>query len=130
MYISSSVPLTTPEALIDADLAIRFRDPAPAPPSIWSSSYEVETFVPLTAAAETFPSGGRAGFIAWLKSRCVLSSVDAVEQHHGQAAIWRKFARCFMVLGTMIHYEPIWRGFLWRLMSLLVADGVYWVELR
>ncbi|KAK0638816.1 hypothetical protein B0T16DRAFT_231923 [Cercophora newfieldiana] len=130
MHISSSLPLTSPEALTDADLSIRFRNAVPEGPSIWTSSYQAETYVPFVAAADAFPSGGRSGFIAWLKSRCVLSPRDAVEQHLGQTEIWRKFARCFMVLGTMIHYEPIWRGFLRRLMSLLVADGVYWVELR
>jgi adenosine deaminase CECR1 len=130
MHISSSLALRNPSALVDADLSIRFRNPTPGGPSIWSPSYQAETFVPLVTAADSFPAGGRPGFIAWLKSRCVLSPRDAVEQHHGQAAIWRKFARCFMVLGTMIHYEPIWRGFLSRLMSLLVADGVYWTELR
>ncbi|KAK4452407.1 hypothetical protein QBC34DRAFT_377412 [Podospora aff. communis PSN243] len=130
MHISSSLALSNPSALVNADLSIRFRNPTPEGPSIWSPSYQAETFVPLVAAADSYPAGGRPRFIAWLKSRCVLSPRDAVEQHHGQAAIWRKFAGCFMVLGTMIHYEPIWRGFLSRLMSLLVADGVYWVELR
>jgi adenosine deaminase CECR1 len=35
-----------------------------------------------------------------------------------------------MVINNIIHYEPIWRAFLRRLMTLLAADGVYWAEIR
>ncbi|KAK1749941.1 adenosine deaminase-related growth factor [Echria macrotheca] len=130
MHISSSAPLTSPSALTNASLSIRFRNPLASVPSLYEESYVSNSYVPLTHAADTFPSGGRAGFVAWFKSRCVLSSTDAAEQHHGQDAIWKKFRSCFQVLGTLIPYEPIWRGFLRRLMSLLVADGVYWAEIR
>lgn len=37
-----------------------------------------------------------------LKSRCVLSRTDAVEQHHGPDAIWKKFIGCFGVLGSFL----------------------------
>jgi len=104
MHISSSTPLTSPSALENASISIRFRKPLPEKPSIWSPEYQPHTFIPLIITASTFPSGGRQGFLAWLKSRCVLSVTDAVEQHHGQDEIWRKFAGCFAVLGSMIHY--------------------------
>jgi adenosine deaminase CECR1 len=55
---------------------------------------------------------------------------DSHEQHHGIDAIWRKFAKCFIVVATIIHYEPMFRAFLRRLMSQLKSDGVNWVELR
>lgn len=130
MHISASEPLTSENALNNADVSVRFRKPTPEKPSIWTSEYQAKTYVPLVAAADSFTPGGRLGFISWLKSRCVLSPLDGIEQHHGQAEIWRKFARCFVLLATIIHYEPIWRGFLRRMMSLLATDGVYWVELR
>lgn len=41
-----------------------------------------------------------------------------------------KFVRCFMVVVTIIYYEPMFRSFLRRLMRLLKADGVNWAELR
>ncbi|ESA42397.1 Metallo-dependent hydrolase [Neurospora crassa] len=105
--------------------------------SIWAGDeegggggYEPGTFINLVEAADAFPDGGRKGFLQWLKSRCILSQTDAIEQRHGSAEIWRKFIRCFGVIGSMLHYEPIWRRFLRRLLQQLVEDGVYWVEVR
>lgn len=92
--------------------------------------YEPGTFVNLVEAADAFPQGGRQGFLKWLKSRCILSQTDAIEQRHGSAEIWRKFMGCFEVIGSMLHYEPIWRRFLRKLLEQLVEDGVYWVEVR
>ncbi len=127
-------PLATAEALSNGRLLFRFRNSTPKSTdeiaSIWTPNYEPGTFVSLKHAADTFPEGGLTGFQRWFKSRCVLSRTDAISQHHGQDEIWRKFAACFEVLGSVIHYEPIWRAFLRRLMSLLAADGVSWVELR
>ncbi len=51
-------------------------------------------------------------------------------QHHGVDAIWAKFSRCFRIVNSIVHYEPVWRAFLRRLMALLAADGVRWAELR
>ncbi|KAH8880012.1 adenosine/AMP deaminase [Thozetella sp. PMI_491] len=123
-------PLATPEARADARVEIRFRATEHTKGSIWSEDYEVGTFVLLTKAADEYPDGGRDGFLAWLKSRCIISQRDSLAQHHGIAEIWRKLGKCFMMLGGMIHYEPIWRAFLQRFMSLLAADGVSWTEIR
>ncbi|KAK0719588.1 adenosine deaminase-related growth factor [Lasiosphaeris hirsuta] len=133
MHLSSPVPLSTPSSLHATPLSIRFRQPLPSPPppgSIWTDAYQPETYIPLTDAADAFPGGGRDGFCKWLYSRCVLAPGDAVNQHHGQDAIWEAFGRCFQVLGEVIHYEPVWRAFLQKLMALLATDGVSWVELR
>ena len=62
--------------------------------------------------------------------RCTITRTDAVAQHHGVDEIWAKFGRCFRIVNSVVHYEPIWRAFLRRLMSLLAADGVRWAELR
>lgn len=130
MHLASDRPLRTQEAREEADLSFRYRAKERTDGSIWEEDYKPGNFVLLTQVAEAFPDGGRAGFVRWLKNRCTLSSTDSHEQHHGIDAIWEKFAKCFMVVGTMTHYEPIFRSFLRRLMRLLKEDGVNWAELR
>ncbi|KAK0385009.1 hypothetical protein NLU13_7487 [Sarocladium strictum] len=129
MHMSSDRPLDTPEALENGFPKFRYRHKEVTDGSIWDKDYTPEKFILLTKCADDFP-GGRAAFLKWLKGRCVLSLSDSHEQHHGIDAIWEKFAKCFVVVATMIHYEPMFRSFLRRLMSLLKADGVNWVELR
>ena len=140
MHIASlDTHLGTPETRREANVSIRFKeqregDVEPgAGRSIWSDQegeYKPGTYILLTRAADAFPEGGRQGFLRWLKSRCTLSQTDAMEQHHGPAEIWRKFMKCFGVIASFLHYEPVWRAFLRRLMSLLMADGVFWTEIR
>lgn len=98
--------------------------------SIWSEDYVPGTFVPAAHAADTFPNGGRPAFEAWLKSRVTISRTDATQQHHGQDHIWDKFIRCFEIAGSMLLYEPVFRAFLRRVLTLLHDDGVAWAELR
>jgi len=130
MHMSSDRPLATPDALNDAALEFRFRAQERTDGSLWEDSYVPGNFILLTKVAEDFPQGGVAGFLEWLKSRCMLSSADSHEQHHGIDAIWDKFVKCFVVVATIVHYEPIFRKFLRQLMTLLKADGVNWAELR
>lgn len=128
-------PLATPAQL--AENLVRFRylrtprplDAATNPPP-WDPAYVADTPVLLIDAAHAFPHGGRPGFIAWLKSRCTLSPTDALEQHHGVDHIWHRFQTCFVTLGSVIHYEPIWRAFLRRLQQQLLDDGLRWAEIR
>ncbi|KAK2593986.1 hypothetical protein QQS21_008296 [Conoideocrella luteorostrata] len=130
MHMSSDRPLNSKDALENAAMSFRYKAKERTEGSIWEDSYKTESFILLTKAAGAFPDGGRQGFLQWLKNRCTLSMVDSHEQHHGIDAIWRKFAKCFVVVDTIIHYEPIFRSFLQRLMSQLKSDGVNWVELR
>lgn len=130
MHVSSDRPLDSPDALENADISFRYRHKELTEGSLWDKTYTPGNFILLTQCADSFPDGGRVGFLKWLKGRCTLSLVDSHEQHHGVDAIWVKFAKCFMVVATIIHYEPMFRSFLRRLMSLLKADGVNWVELR
>jgi adenosine deaminase CECR1 len=97
---------------------------------VWEDSYQKDSFLLLSQVADQYPDGGRQGYLKWLKNRCTLHLEDSTEQHHGIDAIWRKFIKCFIVVATIIHYEPMWRLFLRRLMSLLMEDGVTWAELR
>lgn len=130
IHMSSDKPLNTEESLEEAFPSFRYRKQADSDASIWNESYKAGTFEPLTKAADEFPHGGRAGFLKWLKGRCTLSVTDSHEQHHGVDAIWAKFAKCFMVCGTIIHYEPMYRIFLRELMKNLKEDGVNWIEIR
>jgi adenosine deaminase CECR1 len=130
MHMASDRALDSPDALASAFPSFRYRHQEVQDASIWDNSYTPNKFILLTKCADEFPDGGRAGFLQWLKSRCTLSSTDSHEQHHGVDAIWEKFVKCFIVAATMIHYEPMFRAFLRRLMSLLKADGINWVEIR
>lgn len=130
MHMSSDQCITTQEAKENAAIQFRYRAQERTDGSIWKEGYESGTFLLLTKVADEFPDGGREGYISWLKSRCALGLVDSTEHHHGIDAIWGKFVKCFVVVATIIHYEPIYRAFLRRLMSLLKADGVNWAELR
>lgn len=132
--------LDTAERRAEAVVSFRFfRAERNAAMSIWDASEEEEggrsayragEFVPLARAAESFPEGGRAGWLRWMKSKTSISETDSLEQHHGVDHIWKKFNKCFLIMGTVIHYEPIFRKFLRRLMSQYYEDGVYWGELR
>jgi adenosine deaminase CECR1 len=98
--------------------------------SIWTSDYVPNTSTLLSKAAESFPNGGRPGFLAWLKDRCTITTVESIEHHHGVDAVWGKFSSVFTILNTIIFYEPIFRAFLRRMMQQLLADGVQWVDMR
>ncbi|ROV92738.1 hypothetical protein VMCG_09034 [Cytospora schulzeri] len=133
MHINApEVHMGTAENRADAVVSFRFfKEPRNPDMSIWDGkSYKTGEYVPLKKAAETFPEGGREGWIRWMKSRTTISETDAVEQHHGVDHIWRKFTKCFLIMGTVIHYEPIFRKFLRRLMKQYYDDGVYWGEIR
>lgn len=97
---------------------------------IWTSTYTPNAFIPISKAADSFPNGGVAGFIAWLKGRCSITNTESLEHHHGVDAVWRKFSSCFTILNNIIFYEPIFRAFMKRMMQLLYADGIKWVDMR
>ncbi|KAG9251444.1 adenosine deaminase family protein [Emericellopsis atlantica] len=130
MHMASDRPLTSPQAKEDADIQFRYKTKARTEGNMWDDSYEKGSFLLLSQVADQYPEGGRAGYAKWLKSRCTLHLEDSTEQHHGIDAIWRKFGKCFIVVATILHYEPMWRLFLRRLMSMLMKDGVTWAELR
>lgn len=131
MHMSSDRALVDEAAMEHAVVQFRYRArEVSGGAELWQSGYTPGKFLALTSVADAFPGGGRAGFLEWMKSRCTLHVRDSHDHHHGVDAIWDKFARCFVFVATIIHYEPIFRLFLRRLMSLLKADGVNWAELR
>eukprot|EP01117_Protostelium_nocturnum_P000732 TRINITY_DN1088_c0_g2_i1.p1 TRINITY_DN1088_c0_g2~~TRINITY_DN1088_c0_g2_i1.p1 ORF type:complete len:586 (+),score=188.09 TRINITY_DN1088_c0_g2_i1:155-1912(+) len=101
------------------------------PASFWTSDYVPNSAVSLVEAAEAFPEGGRAGFLNYLWNRLTIKLDESTEKtNHGVDAIWKKFQSIFSVLSTFLGYEPIFRAFIGRMLELLHADGVRWVDLR
>ena len=126
MHIYSSKPILTPADLEVAPVKFRFVKTDHGmfhrlhiggdvlikivnEKSIWSKEYVPQTPILLTAAAEAFPNGGKAGFLAWLSDRCTITNKESIEHHHGVDAVWRKFSSVFTILGTFIMYEPIFK---------------------
>lgn len=130
IHLSADMSLVDDKTREASKMTFRFYKESCTEGNIWSDDYKPETPILLTQVADAFPDGGRPGFLKWLYGRCTISRTDAVSQHHGVDHIWMKFYKCFRVVGSMIHYEPIFRQFLQRLMSSLKADGINWSELR
>lgn len=99
-------------------------------PSIWSAGYQPKVGVPLVQAAESFPDGGRDGFIKWFKSRVTITPHESLNHHLGIDEVWRNFMSGFPILASLHFYEPVFRKWIRRILSELYADGVRWVDFR
>lgn len=127
----TSVPLDTDEARQKTMIKIKFASSIdPSVPSIWSSDYPSDSLVSLKHAADTFPDGGRPGFVAWMKDRCSITQTESLQHHLGVDDVWRKLTAGFIMLAPILYYEPILRAFVRQLLLTLVEDGVRWVEVR
>lgn len=96
--------------------------------NIWTPSYQPHVPVPIREAQRTFPDD--TTFKKWLVSRCTITAEESLCHHHGLNAIWRKFQSTFLVIGSMLFYEPIFRRALPRLLGQLADDGINYVDLR
>ncbi|MCJ1473932.1 hypothetical protein MMC13_002588 [Lambiella insularis] len=103
---------------------------AEAAPSIWSPDYVPKTCVSVTNAADSYPFDGRSGFKRWLTQRCTITASEAIDPKIGLDAVWQKFGSCFPIIGSILHYEPIFRAAIPRLLAQLLEDGIRWVDLR
>lgn len=133
MFFYAAEPLTSLRALRTASVLFQYSKTAPresAAASIWTDGYVPETLVPVSVAAASFPDGGRAGFVAWLRERSSIVQKESLEHHLGVDEVWRKMNAAFMVVGSIVYYEPILRAYVRRLLEAIVDDGVRWVELR
>ncbi|KAH9217599.1 adenosine deaminase [Leptodontidium sp. 2 PMI_412] len=97
---------------------------------IWEAGYEALKKVPLKNAAESFPDGGKAGFLKWIEDRCSITQTEAVQNHLGVNDIWKKLQAAFVAITPIVYYEPITRKFLRRFLTTAYADGIRWVEMR
>ena len=131
MHLRASEPLCTPSALETASVTFLFSKSSPhSDQPIWSPQYQPSTLIPLTAAADSFPSGGRSEFLTWLKGRCSITPQESLSHHQGPNAVWRKFQSIFPILGSIIFYEPIYRAAIQKVLADLLEDGIRWVEFR
>ena len=97
---------------------------------LWNHDYRSQHLVSVRTAAEKFPDGGIEGFKAWMKSRCTITPEESIEHHHGVDAVWRKFKDCFVIVGSILFYEPILRAAIQRLLRQLSEDGIRWADFR
>ncbi|KAK4493611.1 hypothetical protein PRZ48_015278 [Zasmidium cellare] len=130
--ILSEQPLDTVERRTKSLFKFRFTKPESTSetPSIWSSSYTPNTRIPIAQAAETFPSGGKPAFTAWLKARMTITEEESISHHMGPNDIWTKFISCFAIVKTLHRYEPIFRAFIRLILKSLHDDGIRWVDIR
>lgn len=129
MCISCPTPLSNEEERYSGILAFCFRKNPDTKTNIWDASYPVNSPVSVVSAAESFP-GGRTAFLEWLKSRFTITREEATEHKHGVDHVWRRFQSVFSMVNGIEFYEPIFRKFMRRMLTLLNADGVRWVDLR
>ena len=131
MVISAAVPLDHEEARQTIMVNIKYSSEIESShSSIWTSRYLPNTKVSLADAANTFPNGCRDGFVAWMKDRCSITQTESIQHHLGVDDVWRKLTAGFIMLGSILYYEPILRAFVRQLFLTLLEDGVRWVEMR
>lgn len=132
MCISADAALSSAKALETVPFIFRHSSKARGTylSSLWSDSYKANDLIPVAIAADSFPSGGREGFNKWLKSRITITEEESLKHHLGPNQVWRKLASCFPVVDSLVRYEPIFRKFIWCMLSQLNEDGVRWVDIR
>jgi adenosine deaminase CECR1 len=131
MCISSSLPLIDENSRRTAVIKIEYSKRGEGEgSSIWGDEYEPLTEVPLNEAAESYPDGGREGFISWMKDYCSITQSEAFQHHLGIADIWKKLVVGFTTITPIVFYEPITRAFLREFFRTAVNDGVRWIEMR
>lgn len=97
---------------------------------LWDKDYQANEWIPVEEAAKAFPQGDRAGFVAWLKQRSTITLKQSLNHHHGPNDVWQKFQSCFEIVSGLLHYEPMWRGFIVKVLQNLLEDGVQYADIR
>lgn len=134
IHMTAPKPLITPKEYETTPFTFQFSsrpaEESESAASVWSEAYVPSTLIPMQKAASSFPKGGESGFREWLKSRCVLMPEHSYFHHHGVDAIWAIFMRTFLIINSILMYEPIFRACFRRLLAQLAADGIRYVEFR
>lgn len=129
--ISSDVPLTTKDAISKA--AIRFKhvkDSSQRKSTIWTESYEPHYCEPLAMAADAYVDGGRDGFVKCMADRLSIGPEMSLDHNMGVGEVWRKFTTSFRTVDSLLRYEPVWRRYVYHVLTQLHEDGVRWVDFR
>lgn len=130
MCILATAPLILGESMERAEVKIEYSKLGAAGPQIWTEYYVPGTHVTLKEAAESFPDGGRDGFVAWMKGRCSITKEHVQSSHLGVNDIWKTLSRGFVAITPVVFYEPITRKFLREFFRTAMADGITWIEMR
>jgi len=131
MCISATEPLSSPDVRETTGIKFAFsKSPNESTGSIWSEQYEPNTLVPVTLAADSYPDGGREGWVKWMKDRSSVTQAESLDHHLGIDDVWRKLNAAFAIVPGIVYYEPIMRKFLREFFRTLLKDGVFWVEFR
>ncbi|KAK2827852.1 hypothetical protein FQN49_007276 [Arthroderma sp. PD_2] len=130
LHVCASEALDSEAARARAVVRFKYASTEQGGASIWSPDYEANRYVPASQAADTFPSTGRRGFVAWLSGRVTISKQQSIEHHMGVNEVWRTLISAWPPLGSLLRYEPIYRLFIRKMLQTLAADGVQWVEIR
>ena len=123
-------PITTEQQRRKTGFSFTYSKTANDESSLWTEGYGANIPVPINAAAASFPNGGKAAFIEWVRSRVSITASEHLSHHEGPNEVWRKFLSCFPILGSLIYYEPIYRKFVRRMCKQLLDDGVQYVDMR
>jgi adenosine deaminase CECR1 len=127
----SDVPLTTQAARSTANFRFRYLQQMPKEePSVWTDNYQPQSWAPLVTVADSYPDGGRDGFIKMVISRVTIDPEYSLKHHLGVDEVWRTFSSSFFIVDSLFRYEPIFRKFIRNVLSQLNQDGVRWVDLR
>ena len=129
--LKSDRPLSTLEARGAANILFGYSaNSLDTQQSIWDSSYAPGALVSLCTAAETYPERGQAGFVDWVRSKCTITFDESLKQHQGPNEIWRKFMSAFVVISSLIYYEPIFRNYVQRMCQQVFEDKVQYLDIR
>jgi adenosine deaminase CECR1 len=130
VHIQSVGALSSPDLRRSTPFTFSEASSPPTSPSIWSSDYVPNTPVPLNNAADTFPDGGRSGFIAWAQSRTSITPEESLSHHHGPNDVWKKFLSTFLINDSIIYILPILRNYVRQLCRQLHEDNILWADVR
>ncbi|TVY56310.1 Adenosine deaminase AGSA, partial [Lachnellula suecica] len=131
MCVCAAEPLTTSEAREKAGMRFQYvKAPSENAASIWTQEYSPNEWVPVTVAADSFPDGGRDGWVSWMQDRCSITQAESLQHHLGVDDVWKKLNSAFTILPGIVYYEPILRKFLREFFRALLEDGVRWLEFR
>ena len=129
--ISADLPLTTSENITKAGVRFKYvRGLRSRAVTIWSDAYEAHSWNSLTKAADAYPDDGREGFIKAMVARLTISQEESLNHNLGVGEIWRKFTSCFRTIDSLLRYEPIFRRFIYHVLTQMNEDGVRWVDFR
>jgi adenosine deaminase CECR1 len=130
VHIQAETSLSSADFLSKTPFVFSVATSSPKSPSIWSAEYTPNTPILLKDAADSFPDGGKTGFIAWAKSRTAITPEESVSHHQGPNEIWRKFSATFQICNSLVYIDPIYRKYVRHLCRQLHEDNILWADVR